>query len=414
MHVNKLASDYAHIIYTRDVQAGLLEVQSFTCEFKRKIVSLFIGDSQFCVHTGLRDMGLSKIKFGFSKLCQRNVTDASSKPVDKHLYPSRVINRDGKVQIVLDKLSFGKRRRYWRNPLPILLNLKWRWIMIIFALGFMVTWSAFAIVFYIIARYHGDFETHTESDFTPCMNNVNSFTTAFLFSLESQHTIGYGFRYPTSECIEAVFMVYLQFLVGVFVQCLIAGLVVAKLQLGKRTPNAILFSNKACVGKCNDNVCLMVRIGNAGNSELVNAKGVGIVMERQTFGTDEEVLTETFITFVSENGSENLNLLWPVVIHCQILKNQEDFLRKLTNPQSELIIIIEGAMSESGQNLQLRTSYLAHEIEIGKQFVDISPVLIKDETGLDYHYAVDYERFNSMVQDEQWDFDSYLTHNILN
>lgn len=346
-------------------------------------------------------MGLTNLKAEISKCLPQEFEKARTFAENKTINPSRIINRNGKVQIVLDQLSFGKRRRYWRNPLPTLLDLKWRWIMIIFALGFFVTWTTFAIVYYIIAKQHGDFERHESEDFKPCMNNVHSFTTAFLYSLESQHTIGYGFRNPTSECSDAVFAVYLQFLVGVFVQCLIAGLVVAKLQLGKRTANAILFSDKACVGICNDNMCLMVRIGNAGNAEIVNATGVGIVIERQVLESGEEILTETFITFVSENCSENLNLLWPVVIHCQVLSNQEEFLAKLQNPRSELIIIIEGVLSASGQNLQLRTSYRAHEIEIGNQFVDISPMLMNNDSGADY-YSVDYGNFNSMEIDEQW------------
>ncbi|XP_060579951.1 inward rectifier potassium channel 2-like isoform X2 [Ruditapes philippinarum] len=316
---------------------------------------------------------------------------------------SRIINREGKVKIVLDQLSFGKRRRYWRNPLPSLLSLQWRWIMVIFALGFILTWLFFAVIYYIIALTHGDTEPNEDPDFTPCMNSVNSFTTAFLFSLETQHTIGYGSRNPTSECSEAVVAVYVQFIIGVAVQCVTAGLVVAKLQSGKRTSKAITFSEKAIVGKCNDNVCLMVRIGNAGVSELVNAKGFGMLMERKKLTADEEILNESFLTFISENGSENLNLLWPMVLHCQIIENQKEFLQKMQSPQCELIVIVEGVLAATGQTMQLRMSYQAHEIEIGKQFVDISPVLTKNKTGKKYHYLVDYKDFDMTEIDEQWD-----------
>lgn len=318
---------------------------------------------------------------------------------------SRIINREGKVKIVLDQLSFGKRRRYWRNPLPSLLSLQWRWIMVIFAFGFILTWLIFAIIYYIIAILHGDFEPNDNPDFTPCMTSVNSFTTAFLFSLETQHTIGYGSRNPTSECSEAIVAVYVQFIIGVAVQCVTAGLVVAKLQSGKRTSKAVTFSEKAIVGKCNDNVCLMVRIGNAGISELVNARGFGMLMERKKQSADEEILDESFLTFISENGSENLNLLWPMVLHCQITENQTEFLAKIKSPQCELIVTVEGVLAASGQTMQLRMSYLAHEIEIGKQFVDISPVLTKTKTGKKYHYLVDYKDFNVTEIDEQWDND---------
>lgn len=255
----------------------------------------------------------------------------------------------------------------------------------------------------MIAKMHGDLKANDDPGFTPCMNNVNSFTTAFLFSLETQHTIGYGSRNPTSECSEAVFVVYVQFIIGVAIQCVTAGLVVAKLQSGQRTSKAILFSEQACIGVCNDNVCLMVRIGNAGRTELVNARGFGVLIEKQTLDVSEEILTESFLTFVSENDSENLNLLWPVVIHYQVLGNQEEFIRRLLSPQSELIVIVEGILAATGQNAQLRTSYLAHEIEIGKQFVDISPVLMRNKTGPDYYHLIDYETFNVAETDEQWE-----------
>lgn len=347
-------------------------------------------------------MGWSQLKREILKVFPWS-TNILQEKSDTEKRSSRIINREGNVQIVLNQLSFGKRRRYWRNPLTTLLNLKWRWIMVIFAVGFFFTWISFAVIYYIIAKLHGDFEPNDNPNFEPCLNNVNSFASAFLFSLETQHTIGYGSRNPTSECSEAVFVVYVQFIIGVAVQCVTAGLVVAKLQSGKRTSKAVLFSEKACVGICNDNVCLMVRIGNAGRAEIVNARGFGALIERQKVNADEEILNESFLTFVSENGNENLNLLWPVVIHCQVLEKQTDFIRKLQDPQTELIIIVEGVLAASGQTLQLRMSYLTQEIEIGKQFVDISPVLIKNKSGQKYHHLVDYKDFNLTENDEQWD-----------
>lgn len=44
------------------------------------------------------------------------------------------------------------------------------------------------------------------ADWSPCVNNLHGFTSAFLFSIETQTTIGYGSRYTTEECPEAVFM----------------------------------------------------------------------------------------------------------------------------------------------------------------------------------------------------------------
>lgn len=317
---------------------------------------------------------------------------------------SRIVSRDGKVQICLDRVSFGKRQRYWRNPLTTLLNLKWRWIVLVFSISFIITWTLFACVYYAIADAYGDMVHVDDPGHTPCVRNLKSFTSAFLFSLETQHTIGFGYRNPTSKCGEVVFVIYVQYIIGVAVQCITAGLVMAKLQSGTRTCKAILFSDKACVGMCHGKVCLMIRIGNAGGSELANIKGFGILIEKHRLETGEEILTESIKNFASENGNEHLNLLWPAVIHCAIVETPIDFLRKIQRRNIELIIVIEGVLEATGQNIQLRSSYLAHEIEIGKQFVDISPRMVCNQGANGYYHSVDYDEFNIMEHDNEWDF----------
>ena len=46
------------------------------------------------------------------------------------------------------------------------------------------------------------------------LQNMNDFTSAILFSIETQHTIGYGSRYTTEECAGAVFIMMIQSIVG--------------------------------------------------------------------------------------------------------------------------------------------------------------------------------------------------------
>ena len=268
----------------------------------------------------------------------------------------------------------------------------------------MLTWFIFAIIYYVIAKHHGDIDASSDDNHNGCLVNVGSFTAAFLFSIESQHTIGYGFRSPSSECSAAVFTVFIQFIFGLAVQCITAGLVVAKLQMGSRSPKAILFSEKACIGKCNDKVCLMVRVGNAGRSELVGATAFGVAIERQKSITGEEILTETYLEFKSENESSSLNLLWPSVIHYTVDGDPSAFISKLRKPTTELLVTVEGTMCSTGQALQLRTSYLAPEIIVGWQFVDISPQLVlnsRSKSG--FHHDVDYSDFDQTQPDVNWD-----------
>ena len=50
-----------------------------------------------------------------------------------------------------------------------------------------------------------------------CVYGVNSFTAAFLFSIETQVTIGYGTRAITDKCPEAILLLLIQSLLGLYI-----------------------------------------------------------------------------------------------------------------------------------------------------------------------------------------------------
>ena len=57
----------------------------------------------------------------------------------------------------------------------------------------MVTWLVFASYYFLLCFLHGDLDPQLMGDnstWTPCVENVNSFTEAYLFSIETMSTIG--------------------------------------------------------------------------------------------------------------------------------------------------------------------------------------------------------------------------------
>lgn len=64
-----------------------------------------------------------------------------------------------------------------------------------------------------------------DNQWVPCVFNIHSFTSCFLFSIETQHTIGYGVRTTTEECPEAVFVMCFQSIYGVMVQAFMVGII---------------------------------------------------------------------------------------------------------------------------------------------------------------------------------------------
>lgn len=104
-----------------------------------------------------------------------------------------------------------------------LVDIQWRWTILVFTLSFLLSWFSFACVWWLIAYTHGDLDPENlmpDSGWSPCVDNINSFTSCFLFSLETQHTIGYGGRATTEECPEAVITMCLQSIWGMMIQVL--------------------------------------------------------------------------------------------------------------------------------------------------------------------------------------------------
>lgn len=132
----------------------------------------------------------------------------------------RVIFKHGDCNVVQWNVA-KRRRRYLQDIFTTLVDAQWRWTLLVFALSFILSWLLFALIWWLIIFTHGDLTPPPPNEngtFIPCLNNVNSFTGCFLFSVETQHTIGYGSRTTNEECPEAIFVMCLQSIVGVFIQ----------------------------------------------------------------------------------------------------------------------------------------------------------------------------------------------------
>ena len=68
------------------------------------------------------------------------------------------------------------------------------------------------VIYYIICYSHGDFspEHLGQADWLPCISEIDGFAATFLFSLETQHTIGYGTRQTTTNCPHAILLMSVQ------------------------------------------------------------------------------------------------------------------------------------------------------------------------------------------------------------
>ena len=109
--------------------------------------------------------------------------------------------------------------KLYQDVFITILDLKWRYTLLMFLTSFMLSWLIFGVIWWLIAYVHGDYLEENMAkmeagEFIPCvLANIN-FASAFLFSVETQHTIGYGGRMTTEECPEAIFVMSFQAGVG--------------------------------------------------------------------------------------------------------------------------------------------------------------------------------------------------------
>ena len=126
-----------------------------------------------------------------------------------------IVRKEGIMNISFRNIS-KKKRRFFSDLYTTLLDASWTFSVIMFSTSFYGSWFFFGAIYFIICYLHGDFiEENVLSrgeDWIPCILQVDGFASSFLFSLETQHTIGYGSRQTTTECPLAMLVVSIQVL----------------------------------------------------------------------------------------------------------------------------------------------------------------------------------------------------------
>ena len=310
----------------------------------------------------------------------------------------RLVYKNGEVNITQANIR-KRRRRYLADIFTTLVDIQWRYNLLVFTLAFIFSWSLFALIWWLICFSHGDLDEENRaegSNHKPCVVNIESFTSAILFSIETQHTIGYGSRHTTEECTEAIILMMLQSCFGVICQAMMTGIVFAKLSRPKKRAETLMFSKNACICKQDGNMCLLFRVGDMRKSHIVEAHVRAVVIKKKVTKEGEVMPLNQFdVNLGFDAGLDRLFLVWPVIIVHKIDKaspfwdmSPED----LHKEQFEFIVILEGIVESTGMTTQARTSYLPGEILWGHRFERL--VTFQKENG---QYQIDYSRFNNTI-----------------
>ncbi len=310
----------------------------------------------------------------------------------------RLVYKNGECNISHANIK-KRRQRYFADMYTTLVDIKWRWNLLIFVMAFTLSWLLFALIWWLICFSHGDFENYGKADNKPCVEEVYDFTTALLFSIETQHTIGYGGRLTTPNCPEAVLMMMVQSCFGVIIEALMTGLVFAKLSRPKKRAETLMFSKNAVITKRDGQLCLLFRVGDMRKSHIVEAHTRGILIKKRITEEGEVMpLYQYELNFGQQEEECKLFLVWPVILEHIINKHSPFFemsYEDLQREQFELIVVLEGIVESTGMTTQARTSYLPGEILWGHRFERL--VTFQKENG---EYQIDYSRFHSTIPQE--------------
>lgn len=305
---------------------------------------------------------------------------------------ARFVAKNGTCNVA--HTNIREQGRFLQDVFTTLVDLKWLHTLIIFTMSFLCSWLLFGMIWWLIAFAHGDLD-QKDDDFVPCVTDIHSFSSAFLFSIEVQVTIGFGGRMVTEECLSAIVILIVQNIVGLLINAIMLGCIFMKTAQANRRAETLIFSKHAVISIRNNKLCFMIRLGDLRKSMIISAT-VRMQVVRRTTTQEGEVVPLDQIDIQMDNpiGTNGIFLVSPLVI-CHVIDKDSPLYDlsadDLQHEDIEVIVVLEGVVETTGITTQAKTSYLSEEILWGQRFVPT----ISEEEG---QYAVDYSKFGNTVK----------------
>ncbi|KAM9780067.1 inward rectifier potassium channel 16-like [Neosynchiropus ocellatus] len=292
------------------------------------------------------------------------------------------MQKDGRFPVVFQK-GPGDWSPFFMDIFTTLVEIRWTVMILFFCLSYILSWLLFGLCYWLIAYVNGDTASETSH---PCVENVRSFTAAFLYSMETQATIGYGFRGMTENCMVAIVVVTIQDVFSCLLDTIIIGVIVAKMASARKRAQTVGFSSFAVVNLRDRILCLSFRLADFRGNHILEGvakaqlvrhvrKPSGyMVMQYQDLELEErEVVLPTPVTIIHRiNPDSPLYRVGP-----------EDLLED----HFEIIVTFTYTGDSTGLLHQTRTCYTPADLRWGQRFQD----MLKQGKS---HYRVDYSRFN--------------------
>lgn len=309
---------------------------------------------------------------------------------------TRLVTKDGRCNIEYGNFKYSKHFAFLADFWTTFVEIRWRFVLFLFIASFTLSWFIFGLLWYWIARSNGDLPWQNPSDdHTPCVDNVEGLTTAFLYSLETQTTIGYGGRALTPHCPGAVALIIIQSLLGAIINCFMCGVILSKISSPKKRAKTITFSDMAVISPKNGTLCLSIRVANLRKTLMIGSQIYGKLL-RTTNTPDGEtiIMDQVNIDFMVDAGKDNLFFICPLTLYHIIDKSSPFFdmaVDTLNKQEFELVVFLDGTAESTSSSCQVRTSFIPQEIMWGYNFL---PIISRSKEG---KYRVDFSNFSKVV-----------------
>ena len=306
----------------------------------------------------------------------------------------RLLGKRGTLKV--KAFNTEKSGLYFSDLFTTLVDADWKWIIGLFSSSYVGSWLVFGLLWFAVSKSRDPFE---------CLDNVDSFPSALLLSIETQTTIGYGGRAVTPSCPDAIIILIAQSLIGLLMSAFLLGLVFTKLARPSCRADTLLFSKNSVVAPRDGKLCLMFRVGDIRESRIQQAEiRVQLFRTRRTAeGQDIPFYQQDLKCGIdwSDKGSGNnsLFLILPLTI-VHVIDEESPFYEMgpkdfNSSADFEVVAILSGTIESTSMLVEARTSYLGDEIFWGRDFSEV----LHDKCW-DAHqgkYLVDFSLFHATL-----------------
>ncbi|TSK38363.1 ATP-sensitive inward rectifier potassium channel 1 [Bagarius yarrelli] len=311
---------------------------------------------------------------------------------NRRIHKNRLVTKDGHCNIAYGSVGHSQFFIHFLDLWTTLMDMRWRFVLFLCGASFVLGWFIFGLFWYWAAFANGDLTWQNPSaGHKPCVDNVVDMTGAFLQSIETQMSIGYGYRVITPFCPSAITILTVQGVFGTVIICFWSGVIMTKVARGKKRARTISFSKIALISSKQGSLCLQIRVANMRKSLMIASQIYGKFLKTTVKPEGETIIMDqTRIDFIVDAGKDNLFFVCPLTLYHIIDESSPFFQMSVDTIQQqdfELVVFLDGIAESTSSSCQVRTSYLPKEIMWGYQFL---PIISRNKEG---KYHIDFSNF---------------------